>query len=87
MDSIFNYLKDFCIVYINDILVFSKTKEDNKKHIKFIRNIFKQYGIILSPKKIEIEKEYIEFLGIILNMDDIQLKNHSISKLRNFLKR
>ena len=84
MDSIFNDLKDFCVVYVDDILVFSRTREDHRKHFKIICSVFQKYGIILSPKKIELEKESIDFLGIILDKDGIQLQKHIISKIKDF---
>ena len=84
MDSIFNDLKDFCVVYVDDILVFSRTREDHMKHLKIICSVFQKYGIILSPKKIELEKESIDFLGIILDKDGIQLQKHIISKIKDF---
>ena len=34
--SLKTYLKDFCVVYIDDILVFSKTMEEYKKHLKVV---------------------------------------------------
>ena len=36
VDKIFKNLKDFCVVYIDDILVFSKTMEEYKKHLKVV---------------------------------------------------
>ena len=61
MDEIFKELKDFGVVYINNILVFSKTREKHKHHLKIVCDKFIENGIILSPKKIEIEKIEIKF--------------------------
>lgn len=35
MDSIFNKYKKFCVVYIDDILIFSETLEKHKKTFKY----------------------------------------------------
>ena len=84
MDSIFNNLKDFCVVYVDDILVFSRTREDHKRHLEIICGVFQVNGIILSQDKIELEKEAIDFLGIILDRDGIQLQRHIIIKKNDF---
>ncbi|GMQ09816.1 hypothetical protein CsSME_00053067 [Camellia sinensis var. sinensis] len=84
MDTIFKDLKDCCVVYNDDILVFSKTKEEHKKHLKLFCEKFQKHGIILSPKKIEPEKESIEFLGIILDQKGLKLQEHILSKVRHF---
>ncbi|KAA3485339.1 RNA-directed DNA polymerase-like protein [Gossypium australe] len=69
MDSIFKKYKKFCVVYIDDILIFSETLENHRKHLNIIAREFIKHGIILSPKKIELEKIEIEFLGLILSSD------------------
>ena len=46
--------------------------EEHKKHIKIVS---KKNGIILSPKKIEVEKECIEFFGLVLNQTGFNYKN------------
>jgi hypothetical protein len=45
---------------------------------------FQRNGIILSPKKIEVEKESIEFLGLVLNQTGLKLQEHIISKIKEF---
>ena len=83
MDSIFSNL-DFCVVYIDDILVFSKTREEHTKHLEIMTDLFQKHGIILSPKKIEVEQTTIEFLGLTLNPNGIQLQDHILIKLKEF---
>ena len=81
MDTIFKDLKDCCVVYINNILIFSETREEHKKHLKFLCEKFQKHGIVLLPKKIELEKESIEFLGIILDHKSLKLQEHILSKI------
>jgi len=65
MDTFLKDLKDCCVVYIDDILIFSITWEEHKKHLKLFCEKFKKIWNYFVTKKIELEKESIEFLGII----------------------
>ena len=64
MDNIFKQVSDFCVVYIDDILVFSKTKEEHLNHLYEVVKLIVQHGIILGEKKVFLALEEIDFLGI-----------------------
>ena len=74
MDNYFKQLEN-CVVYIDDILLYSKTQD---KHIrlldKFI-HIIECSGISLSKKKADIMKKQIEFLGIQIDKNGIKCKH------------
>ncbi|KAL4561928.1 hypothetical protein LXL04_034112 [Taraxacum kok-saghyz] len=69
MKDIFNKHKDFAIVYIDDILIF-----------KFIR-----HGLIISKKKMQLFKIYIDFLGVNIGEGKIRLQPHIARKALDFL--
>ncbi|GKE59760.1 putative reverse transcriptase domain-containing protein, partial [Tanacetum coccineum] len=50
------YLDKFFIVFIDDILIYSKTKEDHKVH--FLGHVVNQSGIHVDPSKIEEVKNW-----------------------------
>lgn len=46
------YSKDLCFVYLNDILIFSPSLEDNKRHVQVVVETLAKAGIELnSPLK------------------------------------
>ena len=53
MDKIFSDYLSFIIVYIDDMLICS----DNEKHLNIFITLFKEHGIVLSEKKVEIKKK------------------------------
>lgn len=62
MDNYFKQLEN-CVVYIDDMLLYSKTQNEHIRLLeKFIR-IIQHWRISLSKKKAEIMKKQIEFLG------------------------
>jgi hypothetical protein len=49
MDSILKEFKDFCLIYIDDILVFSnKDLDDHFKKVELVLNKCLEYGVVLS---------------------------------------
>ena len=48
---------------IDDVLVFSKTKEEHYIHLKQVLHLFEKIGLIISKSKMEICKTHISFLG------------------------
>ena len=55
----------FCIIYMDDILIFTKNKEDLKCFTKCIQNLQKA-DLYLKPSKCKCCKMKIEYLGLII---------------------
>nr|GEX44399.1 hypothetical protein [Tanacetum cinerariifolium] len=55
------YLDKFVIVFIDDILVYSKDKEEHEKHLKIILELLKKerFGVHVDPTKIEAIKSWV----------------------------
>lgn len=51
MDSIFTKYRNFYSIYIDDILVHSKSKSEHISHLKIILNEFMNNGLVISSKK------------------------------------
>ncbi|BBG94330.1 transposable element gene [Prunus dulcis] len=61
MDQIFKKYDNFCSVYVDDILVHSKNKNEQRKHLEIILKEFigNGNGIVISRNKVELEKQDI----------------------------
>ncbi|GKF35195.1 putative reverse transcriptase domain-containing protein, partial [Tanacetum coccineum] len=70
------YLDKFVIVFIDDILVYSKDEEEHRKHLKIILELLKKerFGVHVDPAKIEAIKSWAapmtptevrQFLGLV----------------------
>ena len=54
---------EFSIVYIDDVLIFSKSIDDHWKHLDIFVNVIKHNGLVVSATKINLFKNKIRFLG------------------------
>jgi hypothetical protein len=77
-------LGKYALVYMDDVIVYSKSKEEHKHHIKRIFELFKQYDLVVSEKKCEWGKESLIFLGHIVNGSGIQVDNKKIEKITSW---
>jgi hypothetical protein len=57
------FLWIFTLVYIDDVVVYSRTFEDHLKHINFMLKAIAESGLTLSPPKCHIGYQSIIVLG------------------------
>ena len=56
----------FCIVYMDNILIFTKNKEDLECFTKHVLKSLRKANLYLKPSKCEFCKTKIEYLGLII---------------------
>ena len=70
MDEVLRRL-DFCYVYIDDVLIASRTPDEHKVHLRLVLQCFVLYGIIINPVKCILEAMELQFLGHHVNKDGV----------------
>ena len=63
MNDIFNPYSKFSIVYLDDVLIFSKNLTEHQQHLDEFIKLIKNNGLVVSAKKIKIFQTKIRFLG------------------------
>ncbi|GJV62703.1 putative nucleotidyltransferase, ribonuclease H [Tanacetum coccineum] len=72
MNRIFHeYLDKFVIVFIDDILVYSKSEEEHEQHLRIVLEILRQKKLYAKFSKCEFWLQQVAFLGHIVSADDI----------------
>jgi hypothetical protein len=74
MNDIFRPLLGKCVVvYIDDILVFSKTHEEHAKHLRQVMQILQNQDFRVKLSKCEFAKSEVKFLGHVVGADGIKV--------------
>ncbi|GJW03065.1 putative reverse transcriptase domain-containing protein [Tanacetum coccineum] len=72
MNRIFHeYLDKFVIVFIDDILVYSKSEEEHEQHLRIVLEILRQKKLYAKFSKCEFWLQQVAFLGHIVSADGI----------------
>ena len=70
MNHVFaSYLDQFVVVFIDEILIYSKTKEEHAEHLRIILQTLRQEKLYAKLSKCSFWLDHVSFLGhIILGM-------------------
>jgi uncharacterized membrane protein YhaH (DUF805 family) len=63
MNDIFNTHSKFCIVYIDDVLIFSNSINQHFKHLHIFFHTSQQNGLVVFKSKISLFQTRVRFLG------------------------
>ena len=72
MNRVFHlYLDQFVVVFIDDILVYSKYAQENEHHLRIILQILREKQLFPKLSKCDFWLKEVSFLGHIVSAEDI----------------
>jgi len=54
------------VVYLNDILIFTKTEEEHTQAVQQVLQVLKENKLFFRPEKCKFYKQRIEYLGLVI---------------------
>ena len=72
-----------CLVYIDDIIVYSKTPEDHIRDVQMVLGLLKSVNFQVNLPKSEFFCREIGFLGMKLKEGEITVDLEKVEKVRN----
>lgn len=62
----------FCLVYLDDVIIFSKSEEEHLKHLNYVLKLIGEAGFLLKPQKCQLFKKKLKFLGHVVSEHGVQ---------------
>nr|GFA67390.1 putative reverse transcriptase domain-containing protein [Tanacetum cinerariifolium] len=78
------YLDKFVIMFIYDILIYLKNKEDHKEHLKTILELLKNEKLYAKFSKCDFWLESVHFLGHVIDSDAVHVDPAKVEAIRNW---
>ncbi|GKE46223.1 putative reverse transcriptase domain-containing protein, partial [Tanacetum coccineum] len=78
------YLDKFVIVFIEDILIYSKTQEEHVEHLRLVLELLKKEKLYAKFSKCEFWLREVQFLGHVINDNGIHVDLRYIKAVKNW---
>ncbi|GKB06584.1 putative reverse transcriptase domain-containing protein [Tanacetum coccineum] len=78
------YLDKFVIVFIDDILIYSKSKQEHEEHLKLILELLKKEQLYAKFSKCEFWIPKVQFLGHVIDSQGIHVDPAKIESIKDW---
>ena len=86
MNSIFSeYLDKFVVVFIDDILVYSKTKDEHEEHLRIVLQTLRKNKLYANFDKCDFYQKEIQYLGHVISAEGIIIDPEKTKSIMEWL--
>ncbi|KAI0993776.1 hypothetical protein K3495_g14408, partial [Podosphaera aphanis] len=71
--TLYDLLDKVCTAYLDDVLIFSKTKKEHKEHVRMVVSRLRDAGLQIDINKCEFETSRTKYLGLIGTHNEIEM--------------
>ena len=73
------------IVYLDDILIFTKTEEEHKRAVWRVLEILMEHKLFLRLEKCEFYQKQIKYLGLVISENKVVMNSVKVARVYNWL--
>ena len=87
MNGIFKpYLDLFVIVFIDDILIYSKSRKEHEEHLKIVLELLREKSLYAKFSKCEFWLDSVSFLGNVVSKDGVIVDPSKIEAVKSWVR-
>jgi hypothetical protein len=78
------FLDECALVFLDDILIYSKTLEDHQRHVRLVLDALREQKLYAKESKCEFFKHEVEFLGHRVGRDGVRMMEDKVQAIREW---
>ena len=71
-------------VYIDDILIYTSTKEEHRALVRRVLQILKENRLFLKPEKCKFKKDHIDYLGVVVSANGVAMDPEKVKAIKDW---
>lgn len=79
-----DYIGIFLVVYLDDIFIFRKSKEEHVKHLEVVLRRLDEENLDINLKKSDLLKHELVYLGFVVSQGDLKMDPNKVEDLLNW---
>jgi Reverse transcriptase (RNA-dependent DNA polymerase) len=82
IDVFREFLDDFVVVYLEDIIIYRKSEEEHLQHVETVLQKLKNHDLYGKLSKCHFNETEVEFLGHVVNAEGIKMQNSKVEAIQ-----
>ena len=78
------YISIFCLIYLDDIIIYSKTLSEHLVHIEKVLKCLKAAGLKVKISKCQFAQTEVKYLGHIVSADGVRPNPEKVKSIEEF---
>lgn len=79
--TLFDLLDKYCTAYLDDVLIYSESRKDHRKHVREVVQRLQDAGLQIDINKCEFETKRTKYLGLIIMSGGIEMDSEKVKTI------